>query len=131
MTNRELDYKIAEKLMGWVFKKHSDGISFWSPEYLEEVKKRGGSSIVWPDLESAMLAYNGPTIPNYSEKRSQAFLILDALSYCEYTIYSPKYDSNIFAVLLVDKRTGRSYAATADTLPKAICLAALETVKSI
>lgn len=115
MTNREIDKKIAEELMGWKINNEKDPM-WYNPDAMHPSDK---GFIFRPITDFS------PT-----ELIQNAFMVVEKMNYLQFTLRREncsgvRYDASFYNKLDTKDRVH----ANADTAPMAICLAALETLK--
>jgi hypothetical protein len=121
-AGREMDGLIAEKVLGWFWKKvppDADGKNYGSclvSKTLSDLLDSGDWD--WPKKGKIdKYAY----CKNYSTNISDAFEVVNTKAQ-QYTIKEPSNNGNVFVMIQIATKQGM---ATADTVPLAICRAAI------
>lgn len=142
MENCEIDALIAEKVMGWKWVKRTDlnrdpkhpGFTSWT-RYL--AKEPLAEWQVLAETELPIESNLGVGIPEYSTDISAAWLVVEKIKNIGTRGFQMNYEKNIWWVGCVnhgDNGERELYShqhGEAETLPLAICLAALKAVGHI
>lgn len=131
MSNNELNFAIAIKLFGWRWR-----VGSWltdksmaclvSPRLQRTSRQEGFSLIDLPEDGTKLVAWH---LPPYADSWEGARLVIEAIKARGYeTALSIATDGRIRCLLEIDGRPDVWHEAFGDTLPEAICRAALSTL---
>ena len=139
MEPRELDRRVAEKIMGWrreganyhTKRKHSPSKDF-PGEIIDNWDSKGPHDfLISPESDELRIANCGcestTDLPDYSTSISDAWLVVDKFRDDGYAHFNLRSTSLSWSAVF-DRAGYGSFEARADTAPRAICLAALKAM---
>lgn len=131
MTDRELDAEVAEKIMRWTWWNFMGGESFLVPDYIADhfanhpaIGWRAGkleSVVLFADLFP--MDYGHVKLPRFATEIGSAMEVVEKMRQCGFGILICDAAGGWDVEMDKDELTVAD--VTAETLPKAICLAAL------